>query len=444
MSKGLKVFITYAHKNSEAKDKLITYLAVMKQNGLIDVWHDNEILPGDKWRDKIFNNLADSDILLYLTCPYSLASENCNKELTAALNPNIRVIPIILEHCDWRKNHQLSEFQALPDKGKPINDINEWNPESKGWKSVVDGIRKTVTDMQSQAKSSPTVTPEEIETLEFFLTFHRGNFLLMLKQIDGALKAYSRAIELSPNNAEAYNNRGVTYQEKGELDRAIEDYSKAIQFKPKLAFAYINRGVTYREKGELDRAIEDCSKAIQLKPNYAEAYNNRGVIYQEKGELDRAIEDCSKAIQFKPKLAFAYNNRGVTYDKKGEFDRAINDYNTAIQLKPDSAELYNNRGIVYNEKGEGLTVPSMTITQLYKLKPDSAELYNNRGSNLRHEKGELDRAINDYNTAIQLKPDDAELYNNRGVTYDKKDELDRAINDYNTAIQLKPDDAERT
>ena len=59
MSKGLKVFITYAHcKNSEAKDKLITYLAVLKQNGLIDVWHDNEILPGDKWRDAIFNNLA--------------------------------------------------------------------------------------------------------------------------------------------------------------------------------------------------------------------------------------------------------------------------------------------------------------------------------------------------------------------------------------------------
>ena len=80
MSKGLKVFITYAHKNTGAKDTLITYLAVMKQNGVIKVWHDNEILPGDKWRDAIFSNLADSDILLYLTSAYSLASENCNKE----------------------------------------------------------------------------------------------------------------------------------------------------------------------------------------------------------------------------------------------------------------------------------------------------------------------------------------------------------------------------
>ena len=213
MNKGLKIFITYAHKNSEAKDKLITYLAVLKQNGLIDVWHDNEILPGDKWRDAIFNNLADSDILLYLTCPYSLASENCNKELTAVLNPNIRVIPIILEHCDWQ-NHQLSDFQALPDKGKPIN---EWQPESKGWMSVVEGIRKIVNEMQSQAHPSPTITPEEIKILSFSM-LQKGNFLMMLKQFDKAIVAYSRAIELNPKNAGVYNDRGIAYYDKGEYE----------------------------------------------------------------------------------------------------------------------------------------------------------------------------------------------------------------------------------
>ena len=145
MKKPLKVFITYAHKDTRAKDELITYLAVLKREDLIDIWHDNEILPGDKWHDAIFNNLADSDILLYLTSAYSLASENCNKELAAALNADtkIRVIPIILDHCDW-KNHQLSDFQALPDKGKPITDSSVWKCESEGWQSVVDGIRRVI------------------------------------------------------------------------------------------------------------------------------------------------------------------------------------------------------------------------------------------------------------------------------------------------------------
>ena len=397
MSKGLKVFITYAHKNSEAKDKLITYLAVLKQNGLIDVWHDNEILPGDKWRDEIFNNLADSDILLYLTCPYSLASENCNKELTAALNPNIRVIPIILEHCDWQ-NHQLSEFQALPDKGKPIN---EWNPESKGWQSVVDGIRKVINEMQSQVMPSPSIIPEEIETLAF-LAFHRGNFMMILGQIDEALKDYSRAIELSPNNAAAYNNRGVAYRKKGKLDLAVKDYNKAIKLNPDDANAYSNRGNVYREKGEFNRAIDDTNAAIKLNPNCTEAYNNRGAAYGAKGDFDHAIKDCSKAIGLNPNCTEAYSNRSNAYLKKGQVDRAIDDCNTALQIDPDYVEAYVNRGIAYFQKGE------------------------------------IERAIEDYTTTTGFNPKLAEAYFNRGIAYCQKGKFDLAIEDYNEAIQLNP------
>ena len=85
MNKPLKIFITYAHKNTAAKYELITRLALLRSEGIIDIWHDNEILPGDKWRDAIFSNLADSDLLLYLTSANSLESENCNKELAGAL-----------------------------------------------------------------------------------------------------------------------------------------------------------------------------------------------------------------------------------------------------------------------------------------------------------------------------------------------------------------------
>ena len=372
MNKGLKVFITYAHKSSEAKDKLIIYLAVMKQNGLIDVWHDNEILPGDKWRNAIFNNLADSDILLYLTCRYSLASENCNKELTAALNPNIRVIPIILEHCDWQ-NHQLSEFQALPDKGKPIN---EWQPESKGWQNVVDGIRKAVEQMQSTSKSFPNITPEEIEILTYW-TIQKGNFLMMLKQIDKALVIYSRAIELNPKNAKAYSDRGVAYGEKGNHKLALKDFKKAIQLHPNDAEVYYNRGVAYDMNSDVDHAFKDYTEAIRLNPDLAKAYTNRGNAYNNKGRLNSAIKDLNKAIQLDPNDAKAYTNRGKSYGKKGQYDQAIKDFKKAIQLDPNLAEAHNNLGLAHLKKNE-VALAIKNFDKAIQLNPDYANAYCNR------------------------------------------------------------------
>ena len=242
MSKPLKIFVTYAHKNEEAKDKLIECLDVIKSDGLISIWHDNEILPGDRWREEIFStHLPDSDILLYLVSTASLASKNCNKELAGALNFEIRVIPIILENCDWL-NHQLSDFQALPDKGNPIN---EWQPESKGWQNVVDGIRKVVDKMQSQAKSPSGPSKKELRAE---VAFQQGNVLMMLGQVNMAIERYSHAISLNPNDVNAHNNRGAAYGKMGDFDRAIKDYTKAIELNPDFAEAYNNRGVALRQK----------------------------------------------------------------------------------------------------------------------------------------------------------------------------------------------------
>ena len=423
MSKPLKVFITYSHQDRDAKDKLIECLAVMKQQDMITTWHDNEILLGDKWREDISNNLANSDILLYLVSASSLASENCNKELGDALGHKIRVVSIILESCDWQ-NHKLSEYEAILYKGESINESTH---KSKAWQNVVDGIRKTVDKIQAQTSSSA-----QKEALPEWV-FQQGNFLMTIDQIGRAIEAYSHVIELNLSHADAYNNRGAAYDEKGEIDRAIGDYTKAIELKPNEAVVYSNRGAAYSEKGDFNLAIEDCNKAIELKPDYAEAYYNRGHAYGIRGEIDRTIEDCNKAIELKPKFGLAYNNRGIAYRKKGDFDRAIEDYTKAIELDPNYAEVHYNRGNAYDDKGD-FDRAIEDYTKAIELDPNYAGAYNNRG-NAYESKGGLDRAIEDYTKAIKLDPDSAVAYNNRGNAYDSKGEIDRAIKDYTKAIK---------
>ena len=150
---------------------------------------------------------------------------------------------------------------------------------------------------------------------------------------------------------------------KGDYDRALQDYTKAIDLKPNDAEAYNNRGGAYYLKEEYESAIIDFTKAIDLNPDYAEAYNNRGVAYHLKEDYESAIADYTKAIQLKPDYAIAYNNRGRAYGVKDKVDRstnrpnspsaklavirAIKDYNPAIGLNPELAPAYYNRGVAW-------------------------------------------------------------------------------------------------
>ena len=64
----------------------------------------------------------------------------------------------------------------------------------------------------------------------------------------------------------------------------MEDYDKAIELDPNDAAAYYNRGDFYSNLGQYERAIEDYDKAIQLNPDAADAYSLRSLCYNA---LDR-------------------------------------------------------------------------------------------------------------------------------------------------------------
>ena len=67
-----------------------------------------------------------------------------------------------------------------------------------------------------------------------------------LGDLDNAIKAYRKTIQLKPDFAEAYNNLGTTLQRRGKLNEAIEAYKMAIETKPKYDEAYSNLGIILR------------------------------------------------------------------------------------------------------------------------------------------------------------------------------------------------------
>ena len=59
--------------------------------------------------------------------------------------------------------------------------------------------------------------------------------------------------------------KGVSYGNKGQYDQAISDYTKALEINPKYAKAYDNRGFIYLVKlGNKVKGCADWKKACEL------------------------------------------------------------------------------------------------------------------------------------------------------------------------------------
>lgn len=62
----------------------------------------------------------------------------------------------------------------------------------------------------------------------------------------------------------------------GKFKEAMQAYDKAISLSPKDAEAYFQRGVTLRALGKADLALQSINKALEINPNHPEAYVEKG------------------------------------------------------------------------------------------------------------------------------------------------------------------------
>ena len=81
-----------------------------------------------------------------------------------------------------------------------------------------------------------------------------------------AIVDYGMALKLEPQNAVAYNNRGLAYETTGNFALAIKDYDIAIKLNWDflLGDLYYHRGTCYQEIGNHQQAIKDYKVAAKL------------------------------------------------------------------------------------------------------------------------------------------------------------------------------------
>lgn len=119
-----------------------------------------------------------------------------------------------------------------------------------------------------------------------------------LRRFGEAIEAYNEAIRLNSDMDEGtIYNRGMCHSQMKEYALALADFTRCLELDPDWAWAFSERGRVYLYLKEYDKAIADGSNAIKYKPNYFHGYLIRAYAYQESGDHKRARVDFENAMK---------------------------------------------------------------------------------------------------------------------------------------------------
>jgi tetratricopeptide (TPR) repeat protein len=155
------------------------------------------------------------------------------------------------------------------------------------------------------------------------------------KSIEAVVAWCKDLVQRFPDNYYAHLLLGSAYRYQDELDNSREAYTKAIEINPNLADAYLGLGATYYAEDNVDEAITYLKKAVEINPRLMPAHFSLGLLYEFIGREDEAIASYEKTIEIDPNFVEAYFSLAGLYAKKGEKDKAVEAYEKVIALDPD-------------------------------------------------------------------------------------------------------------
>ena len=301
-----------------------------------------------------------------------------------------------------------------------------------------------------------------------------GAINFQMGEIEDAMAAMQKSVELSPHDPEAYFNLGVTLQKIKKLEEAESHYRSAIGINSQYLDAIINLAVILKDDNRLDEAEALCRKALQIQADHPMARSNLGIILQKAGRLDEAEVCFQSLLKTRPNDADAYFNLSLILKAMGNSEGAEANCRQAILINPNYFEAHYHLGNILRDAGRlidacacyksaiqinpgdsrihndfGNTCLSMkrldeaeaSFRKALEIEPDAAEAHNNLGLVLRL-LGRVNDAELRYRRALEAKPDYAEAHYNLGNILNDLNQLDEAEACYRKAIQIKPDYAE--
>lgn len=116
-------------------------------------------------------------------------------------------------------------------------------------------------------------------------------------EVKGAIRDYTRSLELRGPSLEAYLGLGNCYRGLNDYKKALEYARKAQEYKDDSAAALYLMGLCLFRQDFHDSALKHLEKALRISPEFIDCYLIMGEIYVSLGRKEEAVKNYSKYIE---------------------------------------------------------------------------------------------------------------------------------------------------
>jgi len=237
---------------------------------------------------------------------------------------------------------------------------------------IVEALKITLTDKDKRALGRKAGT-RDIKAYDLYLRGRKYFHQVQRKGYDYALEMYQRAIDRDKSYALAYAGIADCYtylytdfdKQAVNLEKAIAASQKALELDPDLAEAHSSRGFALSSLSKnFEEAEKEFETAIRLNPKIFEPYYFYARACRAKGDLKKAANLFEKACEVNPEdyqapsmLASTYKGLGMKTEAEAAYHRRLAVIKRHLELNPDDSRaiyLGANALVELGEEEEGL------------------------------------------------------------------------------------------
>jgi tetratricopeptide (TPR) repeat protein len=158
-----------------------------------------------------------------------------------------------------------------------------------------------------------------------------------------ALKAFEKAVQIRPDDAELRTRLGDVLVRLQRPDQAIPQFDSALKLNPRYWYAAYNRALVLLQSGRFEQALADFNLCNDVQPDHASILYMRGATLHNLNRFEEALSDGRRAQALDPANADTCNNIGAALQKLGRQEEALQWFDRALELRPNFTGALENK-----------------------------------------------------------------------------------------------------